>query len=47
MPDATNDGIRIHYEREGGGTFLVLQHDFTRSLEGWRDSRYVDALKDD
>jgi pimeloyl-ACP methyl ester carboxylesterase len=45
MPDATNDGVRIHYEREGNGPPLVLQHGFTGSLEGWRDSGYVDALK--
>ncbi len=47
MPDVINDGVRIHYEREGSGPPLVLQHGFTRSLEGWRDSGYVDALKDD
>jgi pimeloyl-ACP methyl ester carboxylesterase len=47
MPDAMNDGVRIHYEREGSGPPLVLQHGFTRSLEGWRDSGYVDALKGD
>lgn len=47
MPDAMNDGVRIHYDREGSGPPLVLQHGFTRSLEGWRDSGYVDALKGD
>ncbi|MDQ6601703.1 MAG: alpha/beta fold hydrolase [Chloroflexota bacterium] len=47
MPYATNDGTRIYYEREGSGPPLVLQHGFTRSLEGWRDSGYVDALKND
>lgn len=47
MPDAMNDGVRIHYEREGSGPPLVLQHGFTRSIEGWRDSGYVDALKGD
>ena len=46
MPYAMNDGVRIYYEREGSGPPLVLQHGFTRSLEGWRDSGYVDALKD-
>jgi pimeloyl-ACP methyl ester carboxylesterase len=46
MPFATNDGVHIYYEREGSGPPLVLQHGFTRSLEGWRDSGYVAALKD-
>lgn len=26
MPYATNQGIRIHFEVEGAGTPLVLQH---------------------
>jgi pimeloyl-ACP methyl ester carboxylesterase len=47
MPYATNDGVRIHYAREGSGPPLVLQHGFTRSLESWYDSGYVDALKGD
>ncbi len=47
MPYATNDGVRISYEREGSGPPIVLQHGFTRSLEGWRDSGYVAALRDD
>jgi pimeloyl-ACP methyl ester carboxylesterase len=45
MPYATNDGVRIYYEREGSGPPLVLHHGFTRSLEGWRDNGYTDALK--
>lgn len=47
MPYATNEGVRIYYERVGNGPPLVLQHGFTSSLEGWRDSGYVDALKGD
>jgi len=47
MPYATNEGVRIYYERAGNGPPLVLQHGFTSSLEGWRDSGYVDALKGD
>ncbi|MHB8644435.1 MAG: alpha/beta fold hydrolase [Thermomicrobiales bacterium] len=46
MPDAMNDGVRIHYEREGSGPPLILQHGFTSSLEGWRDNGYVAALAD-
>jgi pimeloyl-ACP methyl ester carboxylesterase len=45
MPYATNDGIRIYYERRGSGPPLILQHGFTRSLENWHDNGYVDALE--
>jgi pimeloyl-ACP methyl ester carboxylesterase len=45
MPYADNDGIRIHYEVEGEGSPLVLQHGFTDSLETWYELGYVDALK--
>src|SRR3954447_26749762 len=44
MPYASNDGVRIYYEREGSGPPLVLHHGFTRSLEGWRDNGYADVL---
>ncbi|MDO8749575.1 MAG: alpha/beta fold hydrolase [Dehalococcoidia bacterium] len=47
MPFASNSGIRIHYEVEGEGPSMVLQHGFTTSLEGWRAAGYVDALKGD
>ncbi|MCH7787371.1 MAG: alpha/beta fold hydrolase, partial [Chloroflexi bacterium] len=47
MPYADNNGVKIHYEVEGEGPPLVLQHGFTRSLQGWRDNGYVTALKDD
>jgi len=46
MPFATNQGVRIHYEVEGAGEPLVLQHGFSNSLELWRLLGYVDALKD-
>jgi len=46
MPFANNEGIRIHYEVEGEGPPLVLQHGFAGSLETWRDGGYVEALKD-
>ena len=36
MPYADNQGVRIHYEMEGEGPPLVLQHGFSGSLEGWR-----------
>jgi pimeloyl-ACP methyl ester carboxylesterase len=47
MPYATNDGVCIHYQEEGSGPPLVLLHGFTLSLEHWRDSGYVTALRDD
>src|ERR1700733_8368713 len=45
MPYAANAGARIHYEVEGTGLPLILQHGFSDSLESWYDFGYVDALK--
>jgi pimeloyl-ACP methyl ester carboxylesterase len=45
MPYADNKSVRIHYEVEGTGLPLVLQHGFTQSIEDWHDAGYVDALK--
>jgi pimeloyl-ACP methyl ester carboxylesterase len=45
MPYATNQGVRIHYEVEGVGPPLVLQHGYTQSSERWHQCGYVDALK--
>ena len=45
MPYADNNGVRIHYEVEGEGAPLVLQHGFTDSLETWYEFGFVDALK--
>jgi pimeloyl-ACP methyl ester carboxylesterase len=47
MPYADNGGIRIHYQVEGQGPALVLQHGFTESLVDWYEAGYVDALKSD
>jgi pimeloyl-ACP methyl ester carboxylesterase len=47
MPYANNHGIRIHYQVEGAGPPLVLQHGFTDSLENWYERGYVAALKRD
>jgi pimeloyl-ACP methyl ester carboxylesterase len=47
MPYANSQGVRIHYEVEGVGPPLVLQHGFTDSLQSWYDLGYVDALKPD
>jgi len=45
MPYADNQGIRIHYQVEGEGPPLVLQHGFTQSVQDWYLAGYVDALK--
>jgi pimeloyl-ACP methyl ester carboxylesterase len=47
MPYATNRGVRIHYQIEGEGQPLVLQHWSFSSLEDWYENGYVDALKND
>lgn len=47
MSRVTNGGLAIHYEIEGDGPPLVLQHGFSYSLEEWRLAGYVDALKRD
>ena len=48
MPFAENpeDGTRIHYEVDGDGPPLVLQHGTGGSLERWRALGYVDRLRD-
>jgi pimeloyl-ACP methyl ester carboxylesterase len=46
MPNAINGGVSIHYEVDGEGEPLVLQHMFPRDLESWRTAGYVAALKD-
>jgi len=47
MPYVWNDDIRIHYQVEGAGPAVVLQHGFTDSLASWYDFGYVDPLKRD
>jgi pimeloyl-ACP methyl ester carboxylesterase len=47
MPYADNQGVRIHYEVEGSGPPLVIQHGFTDSIQTWYELGYVDALKPD
>ena len=46
MPYADNHGVRIHYEVEGAGSPIVLQHGITDGLESWYDYGFVDALRD-
>jgi pimeloyl-ACP methyl ester carboxylesterase len=45
MPYATNKDIRIHYEVDGSGPPLVLQHGFTQKVKSWELAGYVDALR--
>jgi pimeloyl-ACP methyl ester carboxylesterase len=47
MPFANNQGVRIHYEVEGQGPPLVLQHGFGSTLYDWYQGGYVDGLNDD
>ncbi|MHB8645290.1 MAG: alpha/beta fold hydrolase [Thermomicrobiales bacterium] len=47
MPYATNDGVRIYYEREGSGPpILVAGPGFSLSFRDMRDWGQLDALKD-
>ena len=47
MPYADNGGARIHYQVEGEGPPLVLQHGFSESVVDWYEAGYVDALRSD
>jgi pimeloyl-ACP methyl ester carboxylesterase len=45
MAFANNEGVRIHYEVEGDGPPLVIQHGYSDSIATWYELGYVDALK--
>lgn len=47
MPHANHRGVRNHYQVEGEGPPLVLQHGFTHSLRRWYLHGYVEALRED
>ena len=47
MPYANNNGVRIHYEVEGQGPPLVMQHGFSGSLEQWEIYGYTKELRHD
>jgi|SRR6516162_4464888 pimeloyl-ACP methyl ester carboxylesterase len=47
MPYARNEGVRIHYEVEGEGPALVLQHGFSESVIDWYEAGYDEALRPD
>lgn len=44
MAFAQNGDLQIHYEVEGSGPPVVLQHGFSDSLESWREYGYVDGV---
>ena len=45
MPYANNNGVRVHYEVEGSGPPLVLQHGSTSNIQSWYQNGYVEPLK--
>jgi pimeloyl-ACP methyl ester carboxylesterase len=45
MPYVNSQGVGIHYEVEGDGPPLMLQHGAVSSLEAWRRCGYVQVLK--
>ena len=47
MPFVSNKGVKIHYEVEGKGEPLILQHGNGGSLETWRIFGYVKDLSKD
>ena len=47
MPYVNNQGVRIHYEVEGGGPPLMLVGGIGLGLEFWQQAGYVEPLKND
>ena len=47
MPYSHNGSVRVHYQVEGEGSPLVLQHGFTESVVDWYETGYVEALRSD
>ena len=46
MPTVENRGCRIHYQVEGEGPLVVLQHGFLDNQESWKLMGYVGGLSD-
>lgn len=44
MSFTTRAGVRIHFELDGQGEALVLQHGFSDSLESWGEAGWIDRL---
>lgn len=47
MPYANNNGVKIHYEVEGKGPALILQHGSASNPEAWRLTSYTEELSKD
>jgi pimeloyl-ACP methyl ester carboxylesterase len=45
MPYVNHQGVRIHYQVEGDGPPLVLQHGLTSCIQSWYVYGYVASLK--
>lgn len=46
MPEVSHRGCDIHYEVEGSGPLLVLQHGFLSNQSNWKENGYVDGFKE-
>jgi pimeloyl-ACP methyl ester carboxylesterase len=46
MPFVENRGQRIHYEVEGSGPLVVLQHGLLVDVESWKAASFVSELSD-
>ncbi len=44
MPYVSNSGVRIHYEVEGEGPAILMQHGFAATCWTWRDFNYAQEL---
>lgn len=44
MPFVNNNGVKIHYEVEGGGPAVLMQHGFAATSWTWRDFGYAQEL---
>jgi pimeloyl-ACP methyl ester carboxylesterase len=44
MPFANNSGVKIHYEVEGEGPTILMQHGFAATCWTWRDFGYAQEL---
>jgi pimeloyl-ACP methyl ester carboxylesterase len=44
MPFANNNGVKIHYEVEGSGPPILLQHGFSGTLDAWHTNGMVQEL---
>lgn len=45
MPYVKSEDVQVHYEVEGEGSPLILQHGFTDDLNVWKDAGYTVALR--